>query len=113
MPLDVSRCVEGGEPGGPGPARVAHQLQYRGTGPQERDPAHHHRDVEELYTSTFEVEFQLDGQVADGYQMGLPAVEPETVTVSGSVEEVSQVARVVAVLTNEDLSEQYAGDPCP
>ena len=66
--------------------------------------------MEELYTSTFEVEFQLDGQVADGYQMGLPAVEPETVTVSGSVEEVSQVARVVAVLTSENLSEQYAGD---
>ena len=76
----------------------------------ERNPSSITVTVEELYTSTFNVEFQLNGQVAEGYQMGVPAIEPATVTVSGPVEEVSRVSRVVAVLNNENLSEQYTGD---
>ena len=66
--------------------------------------------VDTLYTSTFPVEFQLNGSVADGYQTGTAAISPETVVVSGSVDQVSQVSRVVAVLEEEDLSTQFAGD---
>lgn len=39
--------------------------------------------VEKLYTSSFNVEFQLKGTVADGYQAGTAAINPETVVVSG------------------------------
>ncbi|MEI3141451.1 MAG: hypothetical protein V8S34_07935 [Lawsonibacter sp.] len=39
--------------------------------------------VEKLYTSSFHVEFQLKGTVADGYQAGTAAINPETVVVSG------------------------------
>ena len=110
VPLDVSRCVEGENRVALGQPVWPTNFSTEGLVLRERDPATVTVTVEELYTSTFDVEFQLDGQVADGYQMGLPAIEPATVTVSGSVEEVSQVARVVAVLTNENLSERYAGD---
>ena len=108
--LDVSRCVEGENRVAVGQPVWPTNFSTEGLVLRERDPSTITVTVEELYTRTFDVEFQLDGQVADGYQMGLPAVEPETVTVSGAVEEVSQVARVVAVLTSENLSEQYAGD---
>lgn len=42
--------------------------------------------------------------------MGTAAVSPESVTVSGSVEQVSQVAKVVAILEDENLDERFAGD---
>ena len=106
--LDVSRCVEGENRVAVGQPVWPTNFSTEGLVLRERDPSTITVTVEELYTRTFDVEFQLDGQVADGYQMGLPAIEPATVTVSGSVEEVSQVARVVAVLTNENLSERYA-----
>ncbi len=49
--------------------------------------------------------------MAEGYQAGTAAIKPETVTVSGSVEQVSQVARVVAMLRGqENLESQFAGD---
>ena len=66
--------------------------------------------VEKLYTSSFNVEFQLKGTVADGYQAGTPAINPETVVVSGPAEQVSRVKKVVAVLETEDLDQRFAGD---
>ncbi|MEA4932870.1 MAG: CdaR family protein [Lawsonibacter sp.] len=107
--VDVSKCVDG-----------ENRLNYTPSWPTNintekvttvnREPEGIIVTVEKLYTSTFNVEFQLRGKVADGYQAGTPAISPETVVVSGSVEQVSQVAKVVAVLESENLNERFAGD---
>lgn len=107
--LDVSRCVEG-----------ENRMEWWPTLPtnfnvddvviREQSPAAILVTVEKLYSQTFDVEFQLSGQVAKGYQMGTPAIEPEQVIVSGSVEQVSQVAKVAAILEDSELDERFAGD---
>lgn len=66
--------------------------------------------VEKLDTATYPIDFQFNGKVADGYQAGTPAIHPEEVHISGPVEKVSQVAKVVAVLENENLDSRFAGD---
>lgn len=110
VPLDVSRCTEGenrvtvGQPVWPTNFNTDEVVL------QGKEPGVITVEVDRLYTNTFEVEFQLDGQVADGYQMGTPAIEPEMVTVSGPVEQVNRIAHVVAVLESEELSEQFSGD---
>lgn len=108
--LDVSRCGEG-----------ENRLTIREVWPNNivniedatvlsRDPDTITVTVERLYARSFPVEFQLDGRVARGYQMGTPVLEPETVNVSGPVEQVNRIARVVAVLEDSSLSERYTGD---
>ena len=104
--VDVSSCVEG-----------ENTLRYRAVWPENinTDDLTEERDtvtvtVSKLYTRTFDVQFQLDGRVAAGYQMGTPAIEPATVLVSGPVEQVNQVDRVAAILKSEELSERFAGD---
>ncbi len=109
IPLDVSRCTEGEN-------RLAYQPKWpenfntSDVVLQNKDPGTITVTVGKLYTNTFNVDFRLDGQVADGYQMGTPTIEPATVTVSGSAEDVSKVSKVVAVLQNENLDERFAGD---
>lgn len=76
----------------------------------DRDPAMITVTVEKLYTQTFDVEFQLRGKVKDGYQAGTAAISPETVAVNGSVEQVSRVDKVVAILEDDNLDERFAGD---
>ena len=104
--VDVSSCVEG-----------ENTLRYRAVWPENinTDDLTEERDtvtvtVSKLYTRTFDVQFQLDGRVAAGYQMGTPAIEPAAVLVSGPVEQVNQVDRVAAILKSEELSERFAGD---
>lgn len=106
---DVSRCVEG-----------ENTVRCRPVWPEnfnsddlngnEVEPPTITVTVERLYTQTFDVQFQLNGQVAGNYQMGLPAIEPATVTVSGPVEQVSQVDKVAAILDSPELRERFAGD---
>ena len=109
IPLDVSRLTEGEN-------RLAYQPKWpenfntSDVVLQSKDPGTITVTVGKLYTSTFNVDFRLDGQVAEGYQMGTPTIEPTTVTVSGSAEEVSKVAKVVAVLENENLDQRFTGD---
>lgn len=108
--VDVSKCLEG-----------ENKLTYQPNFPntffntekvivQDRSPETLTITVEKLYTKSFPIEFKLVGKVADGYQTGTPAVHPEMVQVSGSVEQVGQVDKVVAVLENENLTERFAGD---
>ena len=107
--LDVSKCTEG-----------ENKLVYTPNWPVnintdsivtiDRDPETITVTVEKLYTSSFNVEFQLKGTVADGHQAGTPAINPETVVVSGPAEQVSRVKKVVAVLETEDLDQRFAGD---
>lgn len=107
--IDVSKCVEG-----------ENTLMYTPNFPMnvnvesvvttDRTPELISVTVEKLYTSTFEVEFRLQGKVANGYTAGTPAINPETVVVSGSVEQVSMIDKVVAILETEELDERFAGD---
>lgn len=107
--VDVSRCVEG-----------VNELEYEPSLPNnvntagvvtaDKDPATIIVTVEKLESRTFTVEFQLQGSVAEGYQAGTAAISPETVTVSGPIEQVNRIARVVAILEATDLSQQYAGN---
>lgn len=110
--VDVSRCVEGEN-------RLSFDISWpesvnaennNNVVIRERSPDVITVTVDKLYTQTFDVEFQLQGSVAEGYQAGTAVLSPETVTVSGSVDQVSQVAKVVAILEEEDLSERFAGD---
>lgn len=104
--VDVSSCVEG-----------ENTLRYREVWPENINPDDLTAElstvtvtVEKLYTKSFDVQFQLDGRVAAGYQMGTPAIEPVSVLVGGPVEQVNQVDRVAAILKSEELSERFAGD---
>lgn len=107
--IDVSKCVEGNnilafEPKFPSTFNTEKVIV------QDRSPESISVTVDKLYTKTFPIEFVLVGKVADGYQAGTPAVHPEKVEISGSVEQVSQVAKVVTVLENDNLSERFTGD---
>ena len=104
--VDVSSCVEG-----------ENTLRYREVWPETINTDDLTAElstvtvtVTKLYTKTFDVQFQLDGRVAEGYQMGTPAIEPVSVIVSGPVEQVNQVDKVAAILKSEELSERFAGD---
>ena len=106
---DVSRCVEG-----------ENTVRYKPSWPenfnaeelyvQDQEPASITVVVEKLFAKPFDVQFQLEGKVTKGYQMGTPAVEPASVIVSGPVEQVNQVDKVAAILRAEELSERFAGD---
>lgn len=107
--VDVSRCVEG-----------ENTLRYRPSWPEnfnedevsvsDQSPSVITVTVEKLYGRSYDVEFQLDGRVARNHQIGTPAIEPEQVIVSGPVEQVNQVAKVAAILKDDELDERFAGD---
>ena len=65
--------------------------------------------VDTLTTETMNVEVRLEGSVAEGYQAGTPVVDPETVTISGTPDQVAQVRRVAAILEAENLDQSFAG----
>ena len=107
--VDVSKCVEGENkltftPNWPANVNTENIAQL------DQNPDTITVTVEKLHTQTFPVEFQLQGKVADGYQAGTAAISPEHVVISGPIEQVSQVARVVAVLEDDNLDRQFAGD---
>lgn len=108
--VDVSRCTEGENRLAYSRTNWPANINIDDVVTLDQEPDSILVTVERLYSSTFNVEFQLNGRVADGYQMGSAAVEPSTVVVSGPVEQVSQVAKVAAVLNNENLNERFAGD---
>ena len=109
--VDVSRCEEGEN-------KLTYTINYPvGVNVEnsnvvvlEQNPQSITVTVDKLYTQTFEVEFHLKGAVAEGYQAGTAVISPETVVVSGSVDQVSQVSKVVAVLEDQNLDQRFAGD---
>lgn len=107
--VDISRCVEG-ENTVRGKVIWPENFNEDGVNSHKLEPPTVTVTVEKLYTRTFDVGFRLDGRVAENYQMGTPAIEPEQVIASGPVEQVNQVAAVLAVLKDEELSERFAGD---
>lgn len=107
--VDVSKCAAGEN-------KLAYTPVYppsvnvESVSTTSRNPDFLTVTVEKLYTKTFDVGFQLKGEVAKGYTAGTPAINPETVVISGSVEQVSRVAKVVAILEDQELNERFAGD---
>ena len=106
--VDVSKCSEGDNILYTTP-KVAGNVNYDGTTWVGQTPEMVTVRVEKLDSKVYPIEFQLRGSVADGYQVGTAAINPETVTISGPVEQVSQVSKVVAVLEVDEMSEQFAG----
>lgn len=66
--------------------------------------------VDKLNSNTFEIEPRLQGSVAEGYQAGKWSISQESVVISGSADQVNQVAKVEAVLTGENLTKRVASD---
>ena len=107
--LDVSKCVAGENTLHYTP-RPASSINTDGVSWVAQSPENITVRVEKLDSKVFPIDFSLRGSVANGYQAGTVAIEPETVTISGPVDQVSQIAKVAAVLEVNDLSEQYAGN---
>ena len=101
--VDVSSCVEG-----------ENTLRYREVWPEginsdalTAKTSTLVATVEKLYTKSYDVQFQLNGRVAQGYQMGTLAIEPVSVVVGGSEEQPDGVDKVAAILAGVDLSESF------
>lgn len=108
--VDVSQCLGEGDYSLDYRLNWPNNINVEGVVELEKQPTQLTVMVEKLYSESFDVEFQLKGSVAKGYQAGTPTISVESVKVSGTVEQVSQVARVVAVLEAEDLSERFSGE---
>lgn len=107
--LDVSKCVAGENTLYYTP-KVAANVNTDGVTWVGQSPESIVVRVEKLDSKSFPVGFQLRGSVAQGYQAGTAAINPENVTISGPVDQVSQVAKVSAVLEVNELAEQYTGN---
>lgn len=107
--LDVSKCVAGENILHYTP-KVASSVNTDGVSWVAQSPETITVRIEKLDSKVFNIDFSLRGSVANGYQAGTVAIEPETVTISGPVDQVSQIAKVAAVLEVNQLSEQYAGN---
>ena len=107
--VDVSKCIAGVNTLQYTP-KVASTVNTDGITWVNQSPETITVRVEKLDSKVFPIEFTLRGSVAAGYQAGTVAIEPETVTVSGPVDQVSQIAKVAAILEVKDLSQQYTGN---
>lgn len=76
----------------------------------ERIPSKLSVVIDKLNSVSFSIQPRLEGSVAKGYQAGKWSISQDTVTISGSSEQVNQIARVEAVLSGEELTERIAGD---
>ena len=76
----------------------------------ERVPAKVGVVIDKLNSATFTIQPRLEGSVAEGYQAGKWSLSQDTVTISGSAEQVGRVSKVEAVLTGENLTQRTAGD---
>ena len=107
--VDVSKCTSGENVLTYTP-KVPININTEGTVWVSQNPETITVKVEKLDSKVFPIEFQLHGSVAKGYQAGTAAISPETVNISGPVDQVSQIDKVVAVLESSELSEQYSGN---
>lgn len=107
--VNVSQCTEGEQ-----------ILQYDVNWPRDVSTAEITKESQEpaaitvmvarLYSKTFEIQPVLKASIAPGYQAGQITISPETVTISGSEEAVSRVAKVEAVLEGEELNTRFSGN---
>lgn len=80
---------------------------------ESRNPSTISVQLEFTQTKEFPVKVTVAGAAADGYVLLPPVVSPDTVTVTGGEEELSQVSYVEAVVTVIDLKEDtvYTATP--
>lgn len=76
----------------------------------ERLPSKINVVIDKLNSAVFTIQPKLEGSIAKGYQAGKWSISHDTVTISGSSDEVNRISRVEAVLTGEELTERIAGD---
>lgn len=107
--VDVSKCTSGENVLSYTP-KIPTNINTDGTVWVSQSPENITVKVEKLDSKVFPIEFQLHGSVAKGYQAGTAAISPETVNISGPVDQVSQIDKVVAALEISELSEQYSGN---
>lgn len=108
--VDVSKFAAAGEYEVSYTVDLPTTLNTSGLIVENRTPQKITVTVEKLYAETFPVEFVFKGSIAEGYQAGQYTLNPETVIITGSVEEISQIDQVVVELTRENLSERFASD---
>ena len=107
--VNVSQCTEGEQ-----------ILQYDVNWPRDVSTAEITKESQEpaaitvmvarLYSKTFEIQPVLKASITPGYQAGQITISPETVTIRGSEEAVSRVAKVEAVLEGEELNTRFSGN---
>ena len=107
--VDVSKCIAGENKLHYMP-KVPTNINTEGTVWVSQVPEMLTVKIEKLDSKVFPVEFKLQGSVKEGYQAGTAAVSPETINISGPVDQVSQIDRVVAILESKELSEPYSGN---
>ena len=66
--------------------------------------------VERLGSKVFSIEPVLSGGIAEGYLADDFTVSPETVSITGTEEEIGRIAAVRVVLEGEDRNKSFAGD---
>ncbi len=76
----------------------------------ERVPSKINVSIAKLNSASFPISPKLEGSVAEGYQAGKWSISHESVTISGSAEELNRIGKVEAVLKGEHLRERLAGD---
>ncbi len=77
---------------------------------ESRNPTQITVSVDKLYSQSYPINLVFRGSVAEGYQAGQHTISPETITLNGSVDAVSQVDRVVVVLEQEEMQDRFSGE---
>lgn len=108
--LDVSKLAAPGEYSLNYTFSYPSNVSYSDVELEERTPNKITVVVDKLNSSTFTIEPRLEGSIADGYQAGKWSISQDSVVISGAADQVKQVAKVVAVLTGEELSERMSAD---
>lgn len=100
----------------PGEYALSYNINYpSGVNPDdvmldERRPTKVGVIIDKLNSATFTIQPRLQGSVAEGYHAGKWSLGQDTVTISGSLEQVNRVSKVEAVLSGENLTQRIAGD---
>lgn len=108
--LDVSKLASAGEYELTYDVIYPDNVNATGIAVESRSPQKITVTVEKLYAESFPVEFVFRGSIAEGYQAGEYTISPESVIITGSVEEIAQIDQAVVVLERDALNERFAGD---
>ena len=106
--LDVSKCGKEGQYDLTFKTELPNNINLDGAVIESQTPDTVTVTVAKMNSKSFDVQLLFRGSVAEGYQSGTESINPETVTVTGPADQVSQVASVAAVLEAQDLSERFS-----
>lgn len=69
--------------------------------------------VEDVIKTTKEIEYELDGDVQDGYAVGMVELSPNSISMSGPASQVSQIRTVKIIINVDGISEDMSGTAIP